>query len=247
MAQDNSFSDAQVYDIPHPAGAGNKDIELAIFKDHRFAFYYWLKWSRRAGGEPPALVTVDWHRDLAPPPSGKRSALKRVAASGLNQVMEFVRTQMDPHNDEQVLSAAWLNLVGDIYLLKNYGMQQEESFAGRNGEPHRIREFEDKDRFTAAVTGAGASRIYLDIDLDYFVKNKVAPHQRDEVELYDDEEIRKFIDPGGQLFGQLFERLAGFTIATEPRYCGGTGNSVHLLEVVLSRLFTPDMEWRHQA
>jgi hypothetical protein len=35
----------------------------------------------------------------------------------------------------------------------------------------------------------------------------------------------------------VFPRLAGFTIALEPKYCGGIGNCLHILDVVSRTLF----------
>jgi len=241
------------YLLSHPGGTGAKRLELAVFRDHRFAFYYWLKWARLAGypdespsgWRPPALVTIDWHRDLAPPSEAYRPSLDRIAEAGPEEAWRFAEEELDSHNDEQVLSAAWLNLVGNILLLKNYGMEQRDTFADRYGREHRILEFVNWGEFCDAASGLSDERVYLDIDLDYFVKNKVAPHQTEGVRLYDDAEIREIADPHNRLFRHLSERLAGFTIATEPRYCGGMQNSKYLLEVVLNSLFTPDMRWRH--
>lgn len=235
------------YKLAHPGGNRRDEIELAIFRDHRFSFYYWMKWARKSDGAPPALVTIDWHRDLAPPSEADQKALDRISEAGLPEIWRFTETELDPHNDAQVLSAAWLNLIGDIVLLKNYGMKQEETCSDRNGDMHRILEFEIYESFSAEILSRDDHRIYLDIDLDYFVKNKVAPHQRKDVRLYADKEIREIINPDNKLFRYLFNRIEGITIATEPRYCGGIGNSSHLLKVVLERLFTPGMDWKHLA
>jgi hypothetical protein len=31
--------------LRHPSGNLSKSIELAIFNEHRFAFYYWIRWN----------------------------------------------------------------------------------------------------------------------------------------------------------------------------------------------------------
>jgi hypothetical protein len=54
--------------ISHPSGA-DRAFEVAVFQEHRFAFFYWLKWRFELGPDapPPLLVSLDWHEDLAVP------------------------------------------------------------------------------------------------------------------------------------------------------------------------------------
>lgn len=242
---------AHVEAVPDPSGKTDKSIELAIFKDHRFAFFFWVKWTRKMLSEgsvdaPPAVVTIDWHRDLAPPGEEERNRLESLDPGDLAEINRFVSLELDPHNDGHLLSAAWLNLVGDIYLLKNYGVDQRSSYTDRDDSEHAILEFRDAETlYSTLLKRNGGDPLYFDIDIDFFVKNKVVPYQRDDVRLYRDEAIEALIDPDGELMGYLFDTLAGMTIATEPRYCGGVRNANHMLRVILDRLFTATMQWRH--
>src|SRR5437867_2965338 len=74
-------------------------IEVAILNEHRFAFYYWLKWtnnliSKKKINNPPSLITIDWHNDLA-----KLSGVEKKFLDNLNQT-----------NLEEVSFFAWSKL-----------------------------------------------------------------------------------------------------------------------------------------
>lgn len=254
MHKDPKISDpsppgAHAEGVAHPSGDAEREIELAIFKDHRYSFFYWLKWTRQLRQtEPeatPTLVTIDWHRDLAPPSDDEREKLSNLGRHNLQDVREFTINGLDAHNDGHILSAAWLNLIGDIILLKNYGRDQQDSWGDCEGSEHQILEFNDFETFSSELLQRDGQHLYLDIDLDYFIHNKVAPYQRTDVEMYEDEKIRSVIDPENELFQHLFKRLEGITLAKEPRYCGGLRNSNHILDVILNQLFTQQMEWKH--
>ncbi|MDZ7692961.1 MAG: hypothetical protein U5K69_17865 [Balneolaceae bacterium] len=228
-----------------------RDIELAIFKDHRYSFFDWLKWTcqlrQTQPGVTPTLVTIDWHRDLAPPSEDERMRLNDLNQQNLNEVREFTLNELDAHNDGHLLSAAWLNLIGDVILLKNYGMDQKDSWMDGDGQAHLILEFKDFEAFSSEVLQRNDQHIYLDIDLDYFIHNKVSPYQRKDVQVYSDERIKSIINPKNQFFQHLLPRLEGITLAREPRYCGGVRNSNHILDVILNQLFTKQLEWKTLA
>lgn len=231
--------------VTHPSGEHDRDIELAVFKDHRLSFFFWLKWTRALRASPPLLVTIDWHRDLAPPNDKECKRLEELNQTDLTAVARFASEDLDPHNDGHVLSAAWLNLIGDVILLKNYGLDQKETYCDRAGNEHKILEFKNLQDLYLELGGREKKRIYLDIDLDYFIRNKVSPYQRAGVELYSDDEIQDLVNPNGELFKILLPSLAGITIATEPRYCGGIRNSNHILKVVMDQLFDEGLNWKH--
>lgn len=233
--------------IAHPNGDASKTMELAIFKEHRFAFYLWSRWMQDFDGlpQPPALVTIDWHRDLAPPSDSERNALDRLDLSDGEQVARFIWSGLDPHNDSHLLSAAYLNLIGDVFLLKNYGEEQEISYIDCFENVHNIFEYTSYKNFENSVTARENTSLFLDIDLDFFIKGKVVSHQLKEITPYNNDEIAEIIDNSSPLFKHLYSCLEGITIATEPRYCGGIIKSIHILEVVLERLFTPELQWKH--
>lgn len=217
-----------------------KKIPLAVFDEHRLAFYFWHQWTSnlmeaREISSPPLLVTIDWHRDFSPPNDYKKT-LKKLHSSNAPKVAHFADRQLADYNDEQILAAAWLNKIGDIILLKNYGSAQTDYFIDANGNRHQIQEYAEYLPFEQAVCKHCNAVIFLDIDLDYFIQNKVTPHQKKDVTVYQDHQIEEIINPNAPLFQNLFDRLGGITIAKEPRYCGGTKNSEHIFKVVKQRL-----------
>lgn len=233
--------------IAHPGGEDSKTIELAIFKEHRFAFYFWNRWLKKHehSQPPPHLVTIDWHRDLAPPSDAEKKNLNKLDLSDPDQVAQFIWSDLNTHNDSHLLSAAYLNLISNIFLLKNYGEQQQHIFIDRFENEHRIYEFKSYEDFQHAVLESDDAGFFLDIDLDYFIKGKVSPHQLKEVTPYNNEEIATLIDHNSPLFQHIFPKLNGITIAAEPRYCGGILKSNRIMESVLSQLFTEELQWKH--
>ena len=129
-------------EIAHP-GDKSKTIELAIFKEHRFAFYFWNRWSFDLpdSSKPPTLITIDWHRDFAPPSSGEQEKLNKLNLSDPEEVAKFIWSGLDTHNDSHLLSAAYLNIIDDVILLKNYGDQAENTYVDSDGNNHMISEF----------------------------------------------------------------------------------------------------------
>ncbi len=57
-------SDYQI--LRHPFGVGIVVLNQPLFNEHRFAFYYWLKWNCK-DKIIPDLVTFYWHQDLVFP------------------------------------------------------------------------------------------------------------------------------------------------------------------------------------
>jgi len=231
--------------LEHPSG-DSRNVELAVFKEHRFAFYFWNRWTNKLKPKlsPPTLVTIDWHRDLAPPSAVEKEALENLDLSDQNEVSKFIWSGLDTHNDSHVLSAAYLNIIGDIILLKNYGESAETKFEDRFGNTHSVFEFKSYEAFEKTVLSQKPGGCYLDIDLDFFVKGKVLSHQLEEVTTYSEGEISDIIDIDSPLFEHLCQGLEGITIATEPRYCGGILKSNRILETVLGQLFTDELQWK---
>ena len=107
--------------LAHPFDKINKSIEKVVFKEHRFAFFYWVRWYRELLKKgrvinPPLLVTIDYHRDLASSESEKEE-LNDIDKYNLAKLVQFCWTRMNPMNDGHILSAAYLNIIGDIVLL----------------------------------------------------------------------------------------------------------------------------------
>lgn len=238
--------------VPHP-GEPNRTIEKAIIMEHRFAFFFWMKWRNALRDEgllendPPMLITIDWHRDLAPPPDDQKASLEQLDQSNLSDVSNYVWAQFEQTNDGHILCAAWLDLVGDVILLKNSAGQMQDAFEDMNGKKHAIYEFEDYDRFGKFLLDRDDRHIFLDIDLDYFIHGKGTRdgYHSDDFRRYSDEEIAGVIDRNNRMFQHILPKIDGLNIALEPSFCGGISNSCAIMEVVNNQLFDEENSWRH--
>lgn len=236
--------------LPHPGG-GDRTIEKAVIMEHRFAFLFWMKWRNRLqeSGQlqqpAPTLVTIDWHRDLAPPPDKQKEKLEALDQSNLSDVANYVWAQFDQTNDGHILCAAWLNLIGDVILLKNSAGEMQDTFTDTNGDDHTIFEFREYDRFEEFLLQRNDQNIFFDIDLDYFIHGKGNEQYSENFRRYSDKEIKEIININSPAFEYLLPKVDGLTIALEPGYCGGISNSCKIMEVVNSQLFTSRNEWRH--
>lgn len=102
------------YDIvAHPIDR-RRAIEVAIVQDHRFAFFYWLKWRNKQAGQrnPPALISLDWHQDLAQPCDLECEWLSTLDTADYKAVGYFCWDKLHALNDGHILAAAYLNLIG---------------------------------------------------------------------------------------------------------------------------------------
>jgi len=236
--------------IRHPSG-NNRAIERATIMEHRFAFVFWMKWNQNMKKKgwlqqkAPTLVTIDWHRDLARPDNEMKNQLKALDTKSLSDAANFVWARFDQTNDGHIFCAAWLNLIGDIILLKNSAGEMQDSFIDIEGNEHQIYEFRAVERLEKFLQQRDDKNIFFDIDLDYFIHGKGNVFYPDSFEPYKKEEIKRIIDHKRPIFQYLLPRIDGFTIAQEPSYCGGIANSCRIMEVVDRQLFNKLNNWRH--
>jgi len=237
--------------LPHPSGVDDA-VELALFQDHRYAFFFWLSWTRKLQLEtaPPALISLDWHEDLAAPDEVEQQELLGLNQNDLRGVALFCWEHLNPLNDGHILAAAFLNLIGDIYVVRKQIEVVVDAFQDAQGREHRIRCFDTIDELVTALRGAKVERVFFDLDLDYFTESEDGSGGGEKVELVSDEVIKAALNPSSELLQWVFERFAGMTIATEPEFCGGMINSNHLVSVVSESLFVPQLladnaTWKH--
>ncbi|MDZ7682830.1 MAG: hypothetical protein U5J63_14215 [Fodinibius sp.] len=236
--------------VPHPNG-DDRTIEKAIFMEHRFAFFFWMKWRNRLAQQDqlqqpaPTLVTIDWHRDLAPIPADQKENLQNLDQQNLSDVANYVWAQFAQTNDAHIFCAAWLNLIGDVVLLQNTTAYQESTFIDMNGNQHAIYEINDFEQFQQFMQQRKDHNIFFDIDLDYFVHGKGKYQYSDDFERYSDEEIQGIMHYRNPVFQHILPHIDGFTIAQEPGYCGGIVNSCHIMTAVHNQLFDSENNWRH--
>lgn len=221
--------------------------------EHRFAFFFWMKWANSLQQNGwleqgvPTLITIDWHRDLAPPTGDQKETLKTLDPSRLDDVANYVWAQFDQTNDGHILSAVWLNLIGDVILLKKSAGKMRETVIDRNGDEHTIFEFREYQRLQHFLLQREDQHIFLDIDLDYFIHGKCSRegYRSDDFCRYADDEIRKIIDCRNPAFQHILPHVEGITIAQEPGFCGGIANSCRIMEVVQTQLFDEENNWNH--
>lgn len=237
--------------LAHPSGI-NEAVEVALFQDHRYAFFFWTKWTMRLGlrENPPALVSLDWHEDLAAPSGEEMKDLLELDQSDPRALALFCWEGLNPLNDGHILAAAYLNLIGDIYVVRKQIGGIDESFEDAYGRNHRVRCFDAIADLMAELRQAQVERVFFDIDLDYFTESRDLGGGGEESKLVSDEVVRATLDPGSELLAWVFQRFAGMTIATEPEFCGGLINSNHLLSLVSESLFVPQLLaegaiWKH--
>lgn len=241
------------YDIVlHPVDV-NRTIEVAIVQEHRFAFFYWMKWGRKHKPlAPPSLVSLDWHQDLAAPCEMEREWLRALDTNDYKAVSFFCWDQLHPNNDGHVLAAAYLNIIGNIYVVQKQEDASVEYFEDIAGGIHVIHCYESIDALIEDVTLQEHPSVILDVDLDYFTESAESCGGGERVELVPAEDIHGFLHPNGKLMSWVFPRLCGMTIATEPEFCGSLVNANRLFSVVDDVLFSPPLlshrsGWRHHA
>lgn len=238
------------YDIlGHPTGR-NQAVEVAVVYEHRFAFYYWMRWwfkfKEKSEGKMPILVSIDWHEDLAGPNGSEQTDLVELNTADAREVALFTTYKLCPLNDGHILAAAYLNLISDIYVLCKQRNDESFDFVDRFGNTHKVIILHDVNDFVMSLEGAQAE---FDIDVDYFTETDEACGGGEDIVLVDDDDITKLIAPDSDLMKWISERLKGMTIALEPEYCGGLRNSNHIFEVIDRTLFKPGLfhdsaEWR---
>lgn len=66
-------------------------LEVAIVLEHRFAFFYWLRWhiGRSLHEPPPDLLTMDWHDDIGGTCDFKPATLTRLSPRDANELSVF--------------------------------------------------------------------------------------------------------------------------------------------------------------
>lgn len=234
----------------------NSAIELAIFQEHRYAFYFWNKWNRKnKNANAPCLVTFDWHQDLCFPCDTEKKWLEKLDTSNDADVSVFCWAKLAGNNDGHILCAAYLNLIGNIYVLCRQGTfptaWEDEELIDKFGNQHLIKKFKTKEALEEYLLGSDEENVFFDIDLDYFSINNPYNGKGKKFTYMSDMQIKKLLDIESDLINWIFQRLQGFTIATEPEHCGGILKSNMFLGKISSlyfepELFHPDCKWKHQ-
>jgi len=242
--------------IGHPNGTDNV-IDIGLVKDHRFVFYFWFKWWKETNRKleeniikAPSLVTIDWHRDLCAPCDIEKQDLINLNLNSYKEVALFSWDKLNPLNDGHILSAVYLNLIGDVYVLCKQEDSDEENFTDHWGNEHKIICFETKEELLEELLKDDINEIYFDIDLDYFTESEDPCGGGEDLILMDDKDIISLLDINSEFMQWIFARMEGMTIATEPKWCGGLRNSNKIYDLLDNtlfdfQLFSKHTKWKH--
>lgn len=245
-------SDYQI--LSHPSGNNQRSIELAIFLEHRFAFYYWCKWnSRNQRDSAPDLITFDWHQDLVYPCSTIKSELQKLDLKNKFEVSFFSWARLNSLNDDHIMAATYLNQIKNVWVVCKQGHisgMNNEEIIDHEGNKHIIRKFSDKSSLFKQLKNSQVSEIYLDIDLDYFTIDNISSNDKFSFSYMSNKEIREIFSGESEFMKWIFQRLEGFTIALEPEHTGGIKKSLEYLSLLNDMLFEGDImhsncKWKH--
>lgn len=222
----------------------SKTIQLAAFHEHRFAFYYWLKWTNKLKGSVPSIVTFDWHQDLCPPYKDKIAGLKDLDTDNIGEVAYYSWAELEHTNDVQIYSAALLNKIKNVYVICRQDTSRGKNMTIKDfkGNKHHVYIFHSIEEFEAKAGAFDEDEIYLDIDLDYFtlanppsmsglIKGKNYTYLKKK-------EIENLFCASRPAMKWILNRLQGFTIAMEPDFCGGLKKSNQLFHILENIFFT---------
>jgi hypothetical protein len=224
---------------------------MAIFNDHRFAFFYWALWRKDNNQEPPDLVTLDWHQDLASPDT--KDELKALDLNNTFEVSVLAWARLNPNNDDHIKSAMYCNLIGNAFVVCKQFMKhgsEDETFEDMFGNQHIIRKFNTTEETYDYLKDTTVKKVYFDIDLDYFTIENISTNSDQKTTYVRDEEIRKIINPDSDLMRWIFQRIKGFTIALEPEFVGGFTKALRLYGIIERTLFSGSVfkwktTWKH--
>lgn len=247
--------------ISQPGGKP-ESIRVASFDEHRFAFYYWIKWTGELKVQRSALVTFDWHQDLCPPYQDKVEGLKNLDLTDLGQVAFYTWAELERTNDVQIYSALMLNLLSDVFVIcrQKTSRKSVETVRDYFGNDHQIFIYHSIEDFESDLDSHKMDTLFFDIDLDFFtLSNPITsqnPYNTKRFTYLSKKEISSIFSSDRPAMQWIYKRMAGFTIAREPGFCGGLNKSNYLFRLIENTLFTGhlfnsdldgkgDPEWRH--
>ncbi len=240
--------------LEHPSGNLSRSIELSLFNDHRFAFYYWLKWNLKNENKiSPDLITFDWHQDLAYPCDSIKNELIELDLKNMFEVSMFSWARLNSLNDDHILAAAYLDQIKDIWVVckqTHFSGWEDEEIIDYKGKLHKIRKFPDRDSLFEKLKKTNIANLYFDIDLDYFTIENSTSNDKHKFTYMRKKDIENIFSIESEFMQWIFKRMDGFTIALEPEHTGGISMSLEYLSLLNKILFNGeilhrDCKWKH--
>lgn len=234
--------------LSHPDGNRSKTMEVALFFEHRYAFFFWLKWARQLIKEedllqPPALVSLDWHQDLCYPED--HEDLKALNLNSNKEIALYTWANLHPNNDGQIMSAAYLNRVGNIYVHCRQGTfksdWEDEYITDMHGSIHTVKKFKTFESLEKCLLNSDERHVFFDIDLDFFSVNNPFCGVGKNFTYLKDTKIKEMLSFSRPFIQWVFNRLCGLTIAMEPEHTGGLTTANKYLDLLNEIFFEPSL------
>lgn len=224
--------------INHPTDP-NRTTHVALTQEHRFVLWFWNEWRSTF---PPDVFSLDWHLDLAEPEPAAKQALQNFDNIAPADLSYHIWRCMSPYNDDHLLTAAWLGIINDIWLVYKQKFRGPDTIIDRHGNSHHIYKFHSLAEAVKHYRYQHHNReVIWDIDLDYFTNSPEFIGGGDHVNRVSDDEIARAIGPNSDLASVLIPDLTGITIATEPKFCGGIKMMTQILSKVDELFFRPSL------
>jgi len=226
-----------VHILDHPTGE-DKAIELALFNDHRFSFYFWAKWKQELN-DVPDLITFDWHQDLAYPSDEDKTELANINLNDLAEISFYSWARLNPLNDNHILSAAYLDLINNIWVVckQDNGFEDKE-IIDLNGKNHKIKLFKSAEELYGEISLKEINSVFFDIDIDFFTIENSTSNDKEYYSYIRVKEIKKLFSIKSDLIKLILKRIEGLTIALEPEHTGGLIKSIKLFSIIKKLWFT---------
>lgn len=236
--------------LSHPSGDSQNSCPKAIFKEHRFSFFWWNKWTQEKREKNKNyradIITLDYHNDLCSPDESEIEDLKILDVKNDFEVAFLSWARLNGNSDSHILSAAYLNIIGDIYALTKLEIDEEISvFEDLYGNKHKIYIYHSLEELTGQIIKSRLNQLFLDVDLDYFIVTEGLYGARESWEIVKDEEFKNIINNQNDLFRHIIRKIDGITIALEPDYTGSLTNSCELLINFERQLLDQKGYWQH--
>jgi hypothetical protein len=200
------------------------------------------------------LVSLDWHQDLVYPSDTEKKWLKALNLKNNADVSFFSWARLNPLNDGHIMAAAYLNLIGNVYVNCRQGRfdgdWEDESITDIYGNIHIVKKFKEFSGLETSLLSSNENSVFFDIDLDYFTIKNGLSDGKFKFTYLSDNEIKKLLSTNRPLIKWIFDRIDGFTIALEPEHVGGLLKSNKYLGLIDKIYFNPGLfsyrsNWKH--
>ena len=132
----------------------NECGRVGIVHEHRFAFYFWGRYSIDKNSPHAILISIDAHDDTGVPSEVTPNDLNNLNIHNRTELALFAWLKLRSLNDGHILPALYLNFFSDVYILLSDrkdshdikkscpALQQED----RNGHIHKIKFYQEPQK-----------------------------------------------------------------------------------------------------